>query len=312
MIGACIEAVEQAVPGARCLVMDNSSDDGTKGVVSSTTADAQLVSMGSNEGFGRACNVGARLAATPFVAFVNPDCLVEQLDVREIEHIGRSGSVGLLAPAIHDPGRPPEHLVNRDPRSWLHIWRHVLGPLRPNWLPSPPPSTNCCEHLDWVSGAFFVVSRKEFLDVGGFDPAFFLYYEDTELGQRYREAGLTVKPLKSAIGSHQAGLSSDRSSREAQFMTWSILSWLEYLATHDENLARRHARSIRASYALLASVLLAAARFLPFGKVDRKAAQYAAVSLGLKRAASGSTGVFPLPREPFYGRAMRALGTRGG
>ncbi len=310
VIGRCLQAIVQNVPGAPCLVMDNGSTDGTEAAVSTFGGQVNFVSSSSNDGFGRACNQGAQLAKTPFVAFVNPDCVVEHLDLAELLLFDRGGSVGLLAPAIRDPGKASRHLVKRFPRPWLHAWHHILGPLVPSQLPTPAGLAMRRSRLDWVSGAFFIVSRKEFLDLGGFDPAIFLYYEDTELGRRYRDAGHTVKLLKATNGSHEPGSSSERTGREAQFMTWSILSWLEYLsATTHGSLALRHAKLIRFGYVVIGWALAVASKLLAREPVRRKAAQYEEVSRGLDRAANGLTGINSPPTDPFYRRAAKLLST---
>ncbi len=312
VIGECLEAIERTVPGATCLVMDNGSTDGTEAAVLNCKGNIELISSASNDGFGRACNKGAKLAKTPFVAFVNPDCTVERFDLGEVRQFERDGRVGLLAAAIHDPGKPPEYLVKDFPRPWRHTWQHVLGPLVPSQLPAPP-SFKKNRSSGWVSGAFFVVSRDEFLGLGGFDRAIFLYYEDTELGRRYCDAGLPVRLLELAVGSHEIGLSTDRTGLEGQFMTWSILSWLEYLsATNRETVALRHANLIRSGCAMVSKALEVAARLFPREPIRRKAAQYSQVSCGLDSAAKGSTGIAPPPTDPFYGRAVKLLSTRRG
>ena len=45
---------------------------------------------------------------------------------------------------------------------------------------------------DWVTGCCLLVRRDCLEQLGGFDPDFFLYYEDVDLCRRAREQGWTV------------------------------------------------------------------------------------------------------------------------
>jgi N-acetylglucosaminyl-diphospho-decaprenol L-rhamnosyltransferase len=66
----------------------------------------------------------------------------------------------------------------------------------------------------WVSGVALMVRRAEFLAVGGFDPAFFMYYEDVDLCRRYRARGLELERVVEACVVHEGGRS--RVSARAQ------------------------------------------------------------------------------------------------
>jgi N-acetylglucosaminyl-diphospho-decaprenol L-rhamnosyltransferase len=46
--------------------------------------------------------------------------------------------------------------------------------------------------VDWVSGAFFLVRRRTWEEVAGFDPQYFMYLEDVDLCWRARRAGWRV------------------------------------------------------------------------------------------------------------------------
>jgi GT2 family glycosyltransferase len=46
--------------------------------------------------------------------------------------------------------------------------------------------------VDWIAGACFMMPRTLFLELGGFDPRFFLFFEDTDLCRRVKQRGKKV------------------------------------------------------------------------------------------------------------------------
>ena len=81
-IDDCLARLRAAAGVAAIRVVDNASDDDTLALVQRHAAeDARLrfVANPDNRGFAVACNQGVRAldaaGATPWLAFVNPDCL---------------------------------------------------------------------------------------------------------------------------------------------------------------------------------------------------------------------------------------------
>ena len=83
-IDACLARVRAAIGVAAIRVVDNASDDGTLAIVQRhAAADPRLkfIANPDNPGFAVACNQGAAALSQPrgatWLAFVNPDCLLE-------------------------------------------------------------------------------------------------------------------------------------------------------------------------------------------------------------------------------------------
>jgi hypothetical protein len=133
-----------------------------------------LVIDSKNEGFGTGCNLGARHSTGDLFVFVNPDvrflsCLRPLVEsarkapwgtVRQLTTNGKMHALDLF----------PEHknLIYELVRGYLFVNKY-WGVFRKKL---------------YVVGSFLVVDRKTFNNSGGFNQAFFLYYEETELCRR--------------------------------------------------------------------------------------------------------------------------------
>jgi GT2 family glycosyltransferase len=62
--------------------------------------------------------------------------------------------------------------------------------------------------VDWVTGAFMFLSRERFINVGGFDEKFFMYYEDVDLCKTVKEHGHSNFYLSSLSCIHKHYVSS--------------------------------------------------------------------------------------------------------
>lgn len=237
VVETCWRSVRRLLPGAEVLVIDNSSSDDT--VARCRRLDGLRVLAGTdNIGFGRACNQGVSAATASHVLTLNPDVELGHVDTSALEAEIDGEPFGLVAGVLRDNiggGSLTEHWT-RD------LLRHAVGPIRPRELPGLPKFPVRHERW-WPGGAMLLVNREEFMRLGGFDPRFFLYYEDRDLARRYRAAGLPVRRTDALQARHLGGTSSTGElAGESVRNGWGYLSWIEYLSTwHGADTARRAA-----------------------------------------------------------------------
>jgi N-acetylglucosaminyl-diphospho-decaprenol L-rhamnosyltransferase len=315
VIGGCLDSIYAHDRRARCIVVDNASTDDTRHLVGAYDGPVDLVPLESNEGFGRACNIGARRSQTDLVATMNPDVRIGRFAPEEISELAAADRVGLLSPLLCEASESPRQgarrcapMLSRSARTGLHDWRHIVGPLWPSRLPTGDLSVEAEESATWASGAMTVFARQEFLELGGFDPSFFLYYEDMDLGRAYRAAGLPIRLLDSLEIQHEPGSSSPRGGQEAKFMTWAMLGWLEFVAKYEGHRAAVGAgRRILAGFSLLTPALCQLARLTRRPRLVRKSRQYEEIRRTLNGIRVGD--LRGLPDGGFYSRAIGALAT---
>lgn len=245
-----LDGVVAQAPGAEVIIVDNASSDGTVEVARTHLSRPKVVNLPENVGFGRAANVGAYRSAGQWLVFANPDV---QLEYVHLSNAGGEAPYGLGAARLRDGTRFPRSQVHADStygEDWVRevTARFLPGPLaklvahRRRWPPS------------WASGALFVVRRSEFTALGGFDPRYFLYFEDRDLGSRYRRSGMPIRRESGVAGRH-LGTASSTGVSVPRRTGWEFLSWLEYLGIwRGQDATNRAAKSalgaIRAIYKL--------------------------------------------------------------
>ena len=68
----------------------------------------------------------------------------------------------------------------------------------------------------WLSGSCFLVDLEAFHSVGGFDPGYFMYFEDVDLAARLGERGWLHVYAPSAVVEHEGGHATRREPHRMQ------------------------------------------------------------------------------------------------
>lgn len=198
-----------SLPGAlgafdwEAIVVDNASSDGSAAFAATASGPVRLVQSETNLGFGTAMNRAASETRAPWLLLLNPDAVLEAgVCERLIEEFGRQPSAAIIGPGILNDDGSVQGSARGDP-SWTTALFGRTSPLT-RWFPSSPlarrsvippelPAGQTSLEVDWVSGACLLARHDAFDRVGGFDPAYFLYWEDADLCRRLRDAGFTIR-----------------------------------------------------------------------------------------------------------------------
>ena len=205
----CLELLLSSAAVVRIIVVDNASTDGTLALVADLAAQHERITVvrnPENRGFSAACNQGASALATPWVAFVNPDCYVpgEAMD-RLVRHgVDRAGAGLIGVDLVDEDGAPDPSSRRRDPS--LRELLRQRGNRQDLYLGRDPAQD--LQLVEAVSGALMLMPLGLFLQLGGFDEGFKLHVEDLDLCRRTRDAGYEVRVANDIRVVHVGGVSS--------------------------------------------------------------------------------------------------------
>jgi len=207
-LDACLQRARAAHGVTEIRVVDNASTDQTMAILQRhALADARLRFVGNpdNPGFSVACNQGAGESSAPWLAFVNPDLLLEADTLaRMLALAAPLGDCVLGADLVDVDGVRDPAARRRDPdfAAMLTAPRAAsrLGVAVKDGLPLQP--------VQATSGALMLMPRALFERIGGFDPGYRLHAEDLDLCRRARQAGAVVAVANQVRVVHLRGVSS--------------------------------------------------------------------------------------------------------
>lgn len=195
----CLCSVQKAIEGvdAEVIIIDNNSTDGSVEYLQSQFQNFQWLSNKENVGFGRACNQGFKLSTGNYILFLNPDTIISEDCLKKcisfLESKPDAGALGIKM--LDGKGKFLKESKRAFPSPATSLFK-LLGfsKLFPH---SKVFSRYHLGHLDEnknhevevLAGAFIMIKRKVFEQIGGFDEIFFMYGEDVDLSYRIQKAG---------------------------------------------------------------------------------------------------------------------------
>jgi GT2 family glycosyltransferase len=193
----CVEALlaQSIASELEILLIDNHSDDESIQYLRNRYRDnakVRLIETPKNLGYGQGNAYAINQAQGEFLLIINPDNELEPCGLQNmIDELRNDATIGIVAPKLIHPDGTIRDSARKFPTLWdiikkrtaLGRWSHDDRHPNPNLNPTA---------VDWVAGACVVMRRSLFLELGGFDPQFFLFFEDTDLCRRVWAAGKRV------------------------------------------------------------------------------------------------------------------------
>ncbi len=193
-------------------VVDNASTDGTVDIVAAKFPVVNIRRNTHNLGFARANNAAVGEARGDYVVFLNPDTDVKEgaLD-NLIDFLEAHPEAGAAGPKLLNSDGSLQLTGNTFPTlcnllfETLFLDRlfprsRVFGAHKLSWWNRQEAAP-----VDWVMGACLAVRREVGERLGWFDARFYMYFEETDLCRRIREAGYKVYYVPRAEVVHFGG-----------------------------------------------------------------------------------------------------------
>ena len=208
IVGLALDALYKAYDAglAEVVVVDNASSDGTADFIAKNYPWITLVRSDKNLGYGRGCNAGLQNVRTPYVLILNPDAEIT-LDTLQtlIDFMGANKKAGIVAPAIIEGEKSLQAAgLMTTPASILRAecgWSQAMPESQPITPGSQPFQTS------WICGAVMLIQTDLFQKLAGFDPRFFLYFEETDFCRRATQRGAEIWAVGEAVTKHIGGAS---------------------------------------------------------------------------------------------------------
>lgn len=207
-IDACLTRLRAADGVTQIRIVDNVSSDTTLAIVqrhASLDPRVRFIGNPDNPGFAVACNQGARDADAPWIAFVNPDCLLETDALARLRvHADALGVPCLLGTElVGEDGVSDPAARRRDP-DFAAMLRNAAARV----LAVPRAPAQPLQPVQAISGALMLLPRALFDRLDGFDVGYRLHAEDLDLCRRAREAGAVIAVANDIAVLHVRGVSS--------------------------------------------------------------------------------------------------------
>ncbi|MHC4516390.1 MAG: glycosyltransferase family 2 protein [Planctomycetota bacterium] len=185
---ACIRSVLRQQPAPdEVLLVDNHSEDGSRELVAEKFPEVRVIDTGHNAGPALARNIGVEQARGEHVLLVDNDVVLQP---------GALGSLAATMDRHPDAACVQARSLCADRPEVVHYDAtdvHYLGLLvLHNWFCPLAKARDPEGATGGLVALCFLADKKKLLDIGGFNPALFILFEDTDLALRLRLRGYQV------------------------------------------------------------------------------------------------------------------------
>ena len=207
------------------IVVDNDSKDNSDMIIQDRYHNhITYIKLTENIGFGRANNVGIKIANGRNILFLNPDIILLNNAVKLLsDYLDTHANVGVVGGNLYTKEGQPNVSFNRllpsifdeIDQATFHICSRIIYGKNKLFNYTQKPM-----EVGFIVGADMMVPKSVLDQVGLFDPDFFMYYEETELTWRIRNAGYKIMNIPQSHIIHLEGQSFTHSyDRELRSLT---------------------------------------------------------------------------------------------
>lgn len=210
-----LKGIQKANPQVshEVIVVDNNPAQRVNEMVKKEFPHVRLVVSDTNVGFGRGMNEAMKIAKGRYYLVYNPDILLSEGALESmVTYMDAHKDVGMLGPRLNNPDGSLQYSAYTFMPPTVILYRRV--PILRS-LPFAKRAVDAymrvdadhrkIQEVDYILGAAMFVRKDAVDQVGGFDPEFFVYFEDQDWCRRFWESGWKVLyyPTVSLIHYHR-------------------------------------------------------------------------------------------------------------
>jgi len=188
----CLQRLRKASDIAQIRVVDNASNDGSQEIIQrQALADWRLrfIINPNNPGFAAAGNQGAKASHAPWLAFIQPEVMVENDTLARLRDVGQMLGDCVLSVEQVDEYGVLNSSVRRCEPDFVDMLHH---PFKATRLTVAPDPHQVLQPVPALSSALLLIPRNLFERLNGWDSGYRFYAEDMDLCRRAREVGALV------------------------------------------------------------------------------------------------------------------------
>lgn len=193
----CVLSVQKALDGidGEIIVIDNNSSDDSCAMMKQGFPNIKLIENKENVGFPKGNNIGVAQAKGDYICILNPDTVVAEDTFKKLLAKSYQLTSGIIGCKLIDgTGNFLPECKRGIPTPWvaftkifgLYKLSNAFGKYYAQHL-----SENQSGEVEILVGAFMVMKRDLYNEIGGFDENCFMYSDDIDLSYRVLQKGKT-------------------------------------------------------------------------------------------------------------------------
>lgn len=195
---------------AEIIVVDNASSDGSAAHFRARFPGVTVLESGTNAGFARANNLAAEAARGEWLILFNSDAyLTEPVLPALLKAAQEAGGSCLLTCRLRYADGSPQ--LSGLPFPELRFYARELfsdtAASHRRLLESQERIPGARIAVDWITGAFLMVPRSLYLELGGLDAGIFMYAEDIDFCRKAERRGVPRCLVRTVSAVHLGGAS---------------------------------------------------------------------------------------------------------
>ena len=221
LVNQLLEDIQRHCADRVALILTENLPDPTPLATGALSCPVERIANARVKGFGANRNAAFRHCRSPYFCVVNPDIRLPADPFPSLIPNFDDQAVAAVGPLVRSPAGTIEDSARRFPTAGALLKKILVERRQPDYPADQGPLK-----VDWVAGMFMLFRSDAYRSVGGFDEAYFLYYEDVDICHRLRGGGAAVifEPRAEAI--HDARRASRRDLRLARHHVAGIFRFL--------------------------------------------------------------------------------------